>query len=105
MTVVKKRIKGLTMATVTILTASIMLSGCKGEIDRKNSGMVIGAATGALLGSTIGGGGGQMLATVAGTMAGGMIGHEIGKSMEKNDDNEKRLNELEDSKSANKQRK
>jgi surface antigen len=72
------------------LAAMLTLAGCSGEMNKQDSGTVVGAVAGGIIGNSVGQGRGRGAATVLGAVVGGIVGSEIGRSM---DDRDRRLAE------------
>ncbi len=70
-----------------------LLSGCAnqgGGITKQQGGTVIGGATGALIGSQFGRGSGRVVGAGVGGVLGALAGSEIGKSMDQQDEANRR---------------
>lgn len=83
----KNRMKILSsLAGITAIAILVgLLSGCSGNISKRDVGVGVGAVAGGLIGSTMGGGGGKIATTIIGAGAGALAGGYIGGQMDEND--------------------
>ncbi|MBX3487766.1 MAG: glycine zipper 2TM domain-containing protein [Candidatus Paracaedibacteraceae bacterium] len=73
--------------------SAVLLSGCAnqgGGITKQQGGTVIGGATGALIGSQFGKGSGRIVGAGLGGVLGALAGSEVGKSMDQQDEANRR---------------
>jgi hypothetical protein len=74
------------LAGITVIAILIgALSGCDGNINKRDIGVGVGAVAGGLIGSTMGGGGGRIATTVVGAGAGALAGGYLGGQMDDSD--------------------
>ena len=71
------------LLTSTLISATILLTGCANSGPNETGGTLIGGAAGALVGSQFGGGAGQLVGTAVGAIGGAMAGNAVGKNMDK----------------------
>lgn len=72
------------MIPAAILAATAGISGCE-NMQNRDSGALLGGATGALVGAQFGGGSGRLYTTAAGAILGAMMGSDIGARMDEAD--------------------
>ena len=70
-------------AAAATIAIAMLASGC--ELNRQQTGTVLGGAAGAAAGSAIGSGSGRTAATVVGGLIGAAVGHSVGKHMDEQD--------------------
>lgn len=66
-----------------LIALAVLVGGC--ELNRQQTGTVLGGAAGAAAGSTIGSGSGRTAATIVGGLIGAAVGRSVGQHMDEQD--------------------
>ena len=75
--------RGFSLAAA--LAALLTVPACGPDVNKQDSGTVVGAIAGGVIGNQFGRGGGRVASTLAGAVVGGIVGNEIGRSLDVRD--------------------